>query len=134
MKDTSGEAGMSELSSGTKGAMAELRVATHLMGLGFHVARMLSPNSPTDLYAAKGRRILRVQVKSTLSLNQLKNLRNGGNDLLAVLVDGELHYRALDRRVQALVPGSILARRPKRQPKRHKNSHGKATVVAKKEA
>src|SRR5229473_8104615 len=74
---------MSELSSGTKGAMAELRVAIHLMGLGFHVARMLSPNLPTDLYAAKGRRILRVQVESTLSLNQLKNLRNGGNDLFA---------------------------------------------------
>jgi hypothetical protein len=91
---------------------------------------MLSPNAPTDLYAAKGRRILRVQVKSTLSLNQLKNLRNGGNDLLAVLVDGELHYRALDRRVQALVPGSILARRPKRQLKRHK----KATAVAIKKA
>src|SRR6266446_7530052 len=122
---------MSELSSGTKGAMAELRVGIHLMGLGFHAARMLSPNSPVDLFAAKGRRILRVQVKSTLSLNQLKNLRNGGNDLLAVLVDGELHYRALDRRVQALVPGSILARRPKRPPKRHKNGHGKATAVAK---
>src|SRR6266851_997798 len=122
---------MSELSCGTKGALAELRVAIHLMGLGFHVARMLSPNSPTDLYAAKGRRILRVQVKSTLSLNQLKNLRNGGNDLLAVLVDGEIHYRALDRRVQALVPGSILARRPKRQPKRHRNGHAKATTVAK---
>jgi hypothetical protein len=43
------------------------------------------------------------------------------------------HYRALDRRVQALVPGSILARRPKRQSKRHRNSHGKATTVAKKE-
>jgi hypothetical protein len=88
---------MNELSSGTKGAMAELRVSIHLMGLGFHVARMLSPNSPTDLYAAKGRRILRVQVKSTLSLNQLKNLRNGAYDLLAVLVNGELHYHALDR-------------------------------------
>jgi len=123
-----------ELSSGTKGAIAELRVAIYLMGLGFHVARMLSPNSPTDLYAAKGRRILRVQVKSTLSLNQLKNLRNGGNDLLAVLVDGELHYRALDRRVQALVPGSILARRPKRQPKRHKSGHGKAVSGAKNKA
>jgi hypothetical protein len=115
-------------------AMAELRVAIHLMGLGFHVARMLSPNAPTDLYAAKGRRILRVQVKSTLSLNQLKNLRNGGNDLLAVLVDGELHYRALDRRVQALVPGAILARRPKRQPTRHKNRRTRASAIAKKDA
>jgi hypothetical protein len=125
---------MSELSSGTKGAMAELRVAIHLMGLGFHVARMLSPNSPTDLYAAKGRRILPVQVKSTLSLNQLKNLRNGGNDLLAVLVDGELHYRALDRRVQALVPGSILARRSKRHPKRPSKRHKRARALATKPA
>lgn len=65
-------------------------------------------------------------MKSTLSLNRLKNLRNGGNDLLAVLVDGELHYRALDRRVQALVPGSILARRPKRQGKRHQTSRAKS--------
>jgi len=73
-------------------------------------------------------------VKSTLSLNQLKNLRNGGNDLLAVLVDGELHYRALDRRVQALVPGSILARRPKRPPQRRKNGHSKATRPAVKKA
>jgi len=77
---------MSELSSGTKGVMAELRVSIHLMGLGY---------SPTDLYAAKGRRILRVQ---------------------------------------ALVPGSILARRPKRPPKRHKKGQGKAIAVAKNKA
>ncbi len=30
---------MSELSSGTKGALAELRVAPHLIALGFEVAR-----------------------------------------------------------------------------------------------
>lgn len=125
---------MNELSKGTKGAIAELRVATHLMGLGFDVAMMLSPNSPVDLFAAKGRRILRVQVKSTLSLNQLKNLRQGGNDLLAVLVDGELHYRAVDRRVQAMAPGSILARRPKRQQKNQVKRHSKATVLAMKKA
>jgi len=33
---------MSELSSGTKGALAELRVAAHLITLGFEVARMLN--------------------------------------------------------------------------------------------
>lgn len=127
---------MSELSSGTKGALAELRVAAHLITLGFEVARMLSPNGPTDLFATKGkgRRILRVQVKSTLSLNQLKNLRQGGNDLLAVLLDGEIHYRAVDRHVQSLVPGSILARRPKRQAKRRKIGHSNATVIAMKKA
>src|SRR5215472_17347086 len=98
------------LSPGTKGAINELRVAGHLLGLGFEVARMFSPNSSADLLVARGRRILRVQVKSSLSLNQLKNLRQGGNDLLAVIVDGELHYRAMNRRVQAMVPGSTLAR------------------------
>jgi len=121
-----------ELSTGTKGALAELRVASHLITLGFEVARMLSPNGPTDLFATKGkgRRILRVQVKSTLSLNQLKNLRTGGNDLLAVLVNGELHYRALDRHVQSLVPGSILARRPK--PEKSQDKRRKKTkAVAK---
>jgi len=48
------------------------------------------------------------------------------NERTAVLVDGEIHYRAVDRHVQSLVPGSILARR--------KNGHGKAIAVARKDA
>jgi hypothetical protein len=110
---------MGELSKGTKGSLAELRVSCHLIGLGFHVYKNLSVNGPTDLLAVRGRsrRIIRVQVKSTLSMGQLKNLRNGGNDLLAVLVGGEIYYRALNREIQRLVPGALLARRPRKSRK-----------------
>ena len=111
---------MSELSKGTKGQIAEYRVAVALLALGFQVFKNMSVNGPTDLLVMRGRRTIRVQVKSTLSLNQFKNLRQGGNDLLAVLVDGEIRFRALNRRVQGMVPGSILARRPRK-------SHAKAT-------
>jgi Holliday junction resolvase len=106
---------MGELSKGTKGSLAELRVCCHLIGLGFQVFRNQSSNGPTDLVALRGRRTIRVQVKSTLGMNQFKNLRQGGNDLLAVLVDGEIRYRAVNRRIASMVPGCILARRPKRR-------------------
>ena len=108
---------MSELSKGTKGSLAELRVSCHLIGLGFHVFKNLSVNGPCDLIAVKGRRIVRVQVKSTLGMNQFKNLRQGGCELLAVLVNGEIRYRGINRRVTSLVPGCILARRPKKRPR-----------------
>jgi hypothetical protein len=104
-----------ELSKGTKGSLAELRVGCHLIGLGFQVFRNLSVNGSCDLVAIRGRRIIRIQVKSTLSINSFKNLRQGQNDLLAVLVDGEIRYRAINRRVASMVPGCILARRPKRR-------------------
>jgi hypothetical protein len=102
-----------ELSPGNKGSLAELRVTCHLASLGFFVYKNTLVNGPTDLLAIKGRgrQVIRIQVKSTLSMAQLKNLRNGGNDLLAVLVDGQIHYRAVNRRIQALVPGCTLARR-----------------------
>jgi hypothetical protein len=109
-----------DISAGTKGSIAELRVCAHLLSLGFDgVYRNLSVNGPCDIVASRGRRLIRVQVKSTLSMNQFKNLRQNRCELLAVLVNGEIRYRALNRRVQAMVPGSILARRPKR----HKDSH-----------
>jgi hypothetical protein len=103
-----------ELSKGTKGSLAELRVACHLFSVGFYVFRGLSVNGPCDLIATKGKRtVLRVQVKSSLSMNQLKNLRSGGCELLAILCNGEIHYRGLNRRITRLVPGCILARRSK---------------------
>ena len=104
---------MAELSKGTKGSLAELRVGCHLISLGFQVFRNLSSNGACDLVALRGRQNIRVQVKSTLSINSFKNLRQGQNDLLAVLVDGEIYYRAVNRRIASLVPGCVLARRPK---------------------
>lgn len=81
------------------------------MGLGFQVFRNLSVNGSCDLVAIKGRRIIRVQVKSTLSINSFMNLRQGQNDLLAILVEGEIRYRAINRRIASNVPGCVLARR-----------------------
>jgi hypothetical protein len=115
-----------ELSKGTKGSLAELRVAAHLTSLGFQVYKNLGPNGVCDLVALRGRQNIRVQVKSSLSINSFVNLRQNNNQLLAVLVDGEIHYKAINRAVQRLVPGSILARRPKR----HTTSQGKATAKA----
>src|SRR5207249_6845690 len=86
---------MSELSTGTKGAISELRVASHLMGLGFQVFKNLSMHGSCDLVAISRRgRVIKVQVKSTLSINSFRNLRLGQNQLLACLVNGEIHYRA----------------------------------------
>jgi hypothetical protein len=111
---------VSKLSPGTAGAVSELRVACYLLNLGWDVFRSLSPNGSTDLVAIKGRsRVLRIQVKSTLSLSQAKNLRAGRNHLLAVVVVGELHFRAINKHVAALIPGCTLARKPKR----HTDSH-----------
>src|SRR5437867_12701831 len=108
---------MSELSTGTKGAISELRVASHLMGLGFQVFKNLSMHGSCDLVAISRRgRVIKVQVKSTLSINSFRNLRLGQNQLLACLVNGEIHYRAINRRVQSLIPGCALARRPARPP------------------
>jgi hypothetical protein len=63
-----------KLSKDTKGSLNELRVSCHLIGLGFAVYKNLSVNGPVELLAIKGRRVLCVQVKSTLGLNQFKNL------------------------------------------------------------
>ena len=81
---------MNELSTGTKGAISELRVASHLMGLGFQVFKNLSMHGSCDLVAISRRgRVIKVQVKSTLSINSFKNLRIGQNDLaLRVLSAG----------------------------------------------
>ena len=118
-----------KLSPANAGSLAELRVSVHLISMGFQVFRNVLVNGPTDLLAIRGRsrRIIRVQVKSTLGMAQLKNLRNGGNELLAVIVDGQIHYRAIDRSVQKLIPGSILARRPR---KSHKSATKKPTKTS----
>jgi hypothetical protein len=105
---------MSELSKGTRGSLAELRVAVNLIAAGWSVHKNLSMNGPVDLCATRGSAVLRIQVKSTLSLNSFKNLRQSGCELLAVLVEGEIRYKAISRRVMRLVPGSVLARRPKK--------------------
>jgi PD-(D/E)XK endonuclease len=104
---------MISVSTGTRGAIAELRIACNLMSLGWSIYRCYSPNAAADLIAAKGRVVLRVQVKSSTN-GQYENLRQGSNDLLAIVTpDGEIRYRALTRRVANMFPACGLARRPK---------------------
>jgi Holliday junction resolvase len=106
---------MSSISKGTIGAINELRIAQHLMFLGFGVFRCLSPNNPTDLIATKGRTVLKVQCKSSAN-GQWQNIRAGNNDLLVLAgLDGELRFRARTRRVARMFPACNLVRKPKRR-------------------
>uniref|UniRef100_A0A6M3IQ58 Uncharacterized protein n=1 Tax=viral metagenome TaxID=1070528 RepID=A0A6M3IQ58_9ZZZZ len=52
-------------SSGTTGAISELRVAVDLLSKGFNVFRSLSPNSPCDLAVLKNGRLRRIEVRTT---------------------------------------------------------------------
>lgn len=51
-----------EVTTGTTGAINELRVATDLLSKGHHVFRSLSPNCPCDLAILKNNRLLKVEV------------------------------------------------------------------------
>jgi len=75
------------ISKGTKGSIAELRIAANLMSLNWQVYRNLSPNGATDMIAVKGRTVLKIQVKSSMN-GQYKNLRAGSNQLLAIIGTG----------------------------------------------
>jgi hypothetical protein len=101
------------ISKGTLGALNELRIAVNLLSLGRQVFRSLSPNGPADLIAVKGRTILKVQVKSSLN-GQYTNLRQGNNDLLAIVSAGEIRYRAKTRKVARMFPSCGIARPPKK--------------------
>ena len=105
---------MATPSTGTRGAINELRVSANLMSLGWSVYRSLSPNAAADLIAVKGRTVLRVQVKSSL-FGQYENIRQGNNDLLAILYDGEIRYRARSKKVANMLPACGLARPPKKR-------------------
>ena len=53
------------LSTGTKGALAEMRVATDLMARGLHVFRAVSPACPCDLIVMLlSGRTIRIEVKT----------------------------------------------------------------------
>src|SRR5437764_3078162 len=106
------------VSKGTKGSIVELRIAANLMSLNWQIFKNLSPNGATDLVGIKGRVTLRIQVKSSLN-GQLKNLRAGNNQLLAIIgPDGEIRYRAASKSIARMFPACGLVRRPKRHPGR----------------
>lgn len=82
----------------TVGAIKELIVAAELLRDGWSVYRSLSVSAACDLVAIKGKRILRIEVRSA-TRNGLGHLQYGGQTrvelradrytTLALVVDGE---------------------------------------------
>jgi hypothetical protein len=120
------------LSKSNRGALAELRVATTLAQTGiWSVYYSLLPNGDIDLVIIHNRyrRAYKVQVKSVTdqigvsAASNIRNLRQGANDILAVVTPESILYKVRDKRTQRLFPGSVLARNKKtkmRQPVRQK--------------
>ena len=52
------------MATGTKGTIAELKVASDLLGRGYPVFRALSPACPCDLVILAGKKSLRIEVRS----------------------------------------------------------------------
>jgi hypothetical protein len=102
------------LSKSNKGALAELRVATLLIAQGWFVFQCFTPNSPVDMIALRRGHTLKIQVKSGANGGNPKFLRQGNNDVLAVVGVDSVLFKVRNRRIQKLFPGSTLARRSKR--------------------
>lgn len=114
---------MSDLSKSNKGALAEYRVACFLLQANWIVFRCMTPNSAVDLVLYRRGHLLKCQVKSAsgsaATAGNPKNLRQGRNDILAVVTPDTIMFKVRNRQIQRLFPGSVLARPPKRRPKRH---------------
>jgi hypothetical protein len=120
------------LSKSNKGALAEYRVAVLLLAANWNVFRCMTPNSSVDLVLIRRGHTLKCQVKSASgagagTAGNRKNLRQGNNDVLAVVTPDNIIFKVRSRRIQRLFPGSILARPVKRHKDSHRKSHRKAT-------
>jgi Holliday junction resolvase len=100
------------LSKSNKGALSEYRVAVHLLANGWSVYRNMTPNGSVDLVIQRRGHLLKTQVKSIANGNggNPKHLRQGNNDVLAVVGPDHIIFKVRSRRIQRLFPGSILAR------------------------
>jgi hypothetical protein len=112
------------LSKSNKGALAELRVALMLAGTGvWTVFPNMMPNGAVDLVLLHNHRglLLKCQVKSATAAGGAstagnpKNLRQGNQDVLAVVTPDNILFKVKNRRIQKLFPGSVLARRTKKK-------------------
>jgi hypothetical protein len=117
------------LSKSNRGSLAEYRVLCLCLQLGFLVFLCATPNSPTDMVLIKGTHIvLKCQVKSAStgtgasSAGNPKFLRQGRQDVLAVVTPESILFKVRNKKIQKLFPGAVLAR-PPRLPR--KSPHGK---------
>lgn|SRR5215813_6385325 len=111
------------LSKSNKGALAELRVAMFLAFTGaWTVFPNLLPNSDVDMVLLHNHRghLLKCQVKSSFdgvgasAAGNHKHLRQGRNDVLAIVTTDNILFKVKNRKIQQLFPGSVLARPPKK--------------------
>jgi Holliday junction resolvase-like predicted endonuclease len=93
-----------------RGARYEIVAAASLMASGWTVFRSLSPVGGTDLIIQRRKTLLRVQVRSAMTLSALR-----GNDVLAVVsADGSVRYYVKHRhKWTAKLPPCELLRRKK---------------------
>jgi hypothetical protein len=110
------------LSKSNKGALAEYRVACYLLASGnWLVFRSLTPNGSVDMVLLHHRgHLLKCQVKSAVASGAAtaanpKHLRQGRNHVLAVVTPDNIVFKVINRQVQKLFPGSILARPAKKK-------------------
>jgi len=114
------------LSKSNKGSLAEYRVLCLCLSMNFLVYLCATPNSPTDMVLiARGGRghMLKCQVKSSSTgtgastAGNPRHLRQGRQDVLAVVTPESILFKVRNREIQKLFPGSVLARPPKRPSK-----------------
>jgi hypothetical protein len=77
-----------------KGDLAELKVATDLVELGYQVAFPFGEDSDFDLVLVRGRRLERVQVKHSRSRNGVVPIRCDSHSLTNGRVRQTKHYTA----------------------------------------
>jgi hypothetical protein len=84
------------LSTGTAGAIGELRVSVDLMSRGFNVFRALSPNAPCDLLASKGSKQFDIEVRTADKNPRTKKVyadrKNVRARYLALVTEKEIIY------------------------------------------
>jgi len=108
------------LSKSNRGALAEYRVLCACLNQGWYVFLCATPNSPTDMVLIGKGHVLKCQVKSASqqsgasTAGNPRHLRQGNQDVLAVVSPDTILFKVRNRRIQKLFPGSILAR-----PQRH---------------
>jgi hypothetical protein len=85
-----------DLSSGTIGAISELRVATDLLNKGYEVYRALSPTCSGDLIAQKENKLFKIEVKTaqiTKTGRLFYGTKNIRSEYLALVLKNEIIYK-----------------------------------------
>ena len=103
------------ISSGTTGAVGELRVSQDLMARGFHVFRNMGPNEPVDLVTLSPNGNIHL-VQVTVGRKKKRGKSGGYNlhesvrtwDVLAVCYPDQVCYQTRDRKEMVFREGNLV--------------------------